>query len=349
MSLYVNIEKRLKNFHLKAEFECGDEFLGLLGASGSGKTMTLKCIAGIEKPDKGKIILDGKILYDSERNINLPPQLRHVGYLFQDYALFPNMTVKQNVLCGLHNEHDKSQRARILSRTLDLLQLTELVAHKPDQLSGGQAQRTALARILVNRPRFLMLDEPFSALDSHLRTKLQVLLLDLLKDYGRGVLLVTHDLGEAYNMCDRVAMLADGQLLAVRETQKFFADPESVPAAMISGCENIMKAHKAGKYSVTVPEWNAAFTTQKEVQDNLEAVGIRAHDFDVQTLQNRHKVECIREIEEPSSRIIVFRFRGQFSASESVLWRSAKDRRSENFPEELGIDTANINLLYPLH
>ena len=197
MSLLVNIEKRLGDFVLRTAFETDGGITGLLGASGCGKSMTLKCIAGIETPDRGRIVLDGVALFDAERRINLPPQRRQVGYLFQHYALFPNMTVRGNILCGLHGERDKQKRERALREVIGLLSLQGLENHRPSQLSGGQAQRTALARILVGSPRLLMLDEPFSALDSHLRDQLQWQLKKLLADFGRDVLLVTHSRDEA--------------------------------------------------------------------------------------------------------------------------------------------------------
>ena len=346
MSLYVDIEKQLGNFSLKVSFESGDEILGLLGASGCGKSMTLKCIAGIEKPDRGKIILDGETLFDSERKINLTPQKRQVGYLFQNYALFPNMTVRENILCGLHREKDKSQREQILSETLELLKLTDLSNHKPNQLSGGQAQRTALARILVNRPRIMMLDEPFSALDSHLRLKLQMQLRDLLKHFGRGVLMVTHDRNEAYHMCNRIAMIDNGQLLTLKETKEFFANPESVPAAILSGCKNIAKANKVGDYEVEIPEWNLRLTTKERVRDNLSAIGIRAHYFNTRCPQNRYEVEFVREMEEPFEWVLEFRFKGQSPESESIWWRLSKDKKPAEFPKELGVAASNILLLY---
>ena len=153
MSLVVDIEKRLGSFHLRVEFEAENEILALLGASGCGKSMTLKCIAGVERPDSGHIELDGVTLYDSQRHICLPPQKRRVGYLFQSYALFPNMTVRQNILCGLHDERDRAARERAVSEAAKMLQLTDVLGRRPAQISGGQAQRAALARILVSRPR----------------------------------------------------------------------------------------------------------------------------------------------------------------------------------------------------
>ena len=192
MSLLVDIQKQLGDFTLNVLLESDGGIVGLLGASGCGKSMTLKCIAGIEKPDSGHIELDGTVLFDAESGINLSPQERRVGYLFQNYALFPNMTVRQNILCGMHREKNRAVREAKLREMLRLFQLEGLEHHRPYQLSGGQMQRTALARILVNEPHLLMLDEPFSALDSHLREKLQMELRRLLADYGRDVLMVTH-------------------------------------------------------------------------------------------------------------------------------------------------------------
>ena len=199
MSLMVDIHKQLGRFSLDASFRADGGTLGLLGASGSGKSLTLKCIAGIERPDRGKILLNGVTLFDSERRINLPPQKRRVGYLFQNYALFPNMTVRQNILCGIRWERDRARRAAELRRVVELLHLQGFEEQRPDQLSGGQQQRTALARILVSRPELLMLDEPFSALDEHLRDQLQIQMKKLLDTFDGDILLVTHNQDEAYH------------------------------------------------------------------------------------------------------------------------------------------------------
>ena len=347
MSLYVDVEKNFGEFVLKINFEAENEILGILGASGCGKSMTLKSIAGIEKPDRGKIILDDEILFNSDTKINLPPQKRKVGYLFQNYALFPNMTVKQNILCGLRNEKNTKLKGKIFSDTIELLQLTELINHKPNQLSGGQAQRTALARILVNRPRILMLDEPFSALDAHLRLKLQMQLKELLKNYGRGVLMVTHDRNEAYRMCDRVAVMNEGKLLTVKETKKLFADPGSVAAAILSGCKNIAAAKKIDDHKIFVPDWNLYLTTKNKVENNLEAVGIRAHYFNTKCPQNRNEVVFIREMEEPFEFVFEFRFINQNPDSEAIWWRIPKDKKPAVMPKILGVSENNILLLYP--
>ena len=173
MSLEVHIEKKLNGFTLRSDFTAGNTATAILGASGCGKSMTLRCIAGIVKPDKGRIVLDGRVLFDSGQHIDLPPQQRGVGLLFQNYALFPNMTVEQNILCGLKAERDKAARKARCAGMLRALRLEELASRHPAELSGGQQQRTALARILVGKPKILMLDEPFSALDSYLREEVE--------------------------------------------------------------------------------------------------------------------------------------------------------------------------------
>ena len=346
MALEVNIEKQAGDFFLQADFSCGEELLGLLGASGCGKSMTLKCIAGIEKPDRGRIVLDGRVLFDSEKRINLPPQQRAVGYLFQNYALFPGLTVRQNILCGLHKEKNRAEREREADRMMKLLQIEEAASLRPGQLSGGQAQRTALGRILVNRPALLMLDEPFSALDTHLRLRLQMELKTLLKDYGRGILMVTHDRDEAFRMCDRLGVMDRGRILTVRKTKELFADPGTRQAAAITGCKNIVRARKTNEYEVFVPEWNVRFTTAKPVGDGLKAIGIRAHYFHPGAPHNRFPVTFVRELEEPFEWVSEFRYEGQDPDSPAVWWRYTKEKRPARLPGELGVSPANILLLY---
>ena len=346
MSLHVDIKKRLGSFVLESAFEQDGGVLGLLGASGCGKSMTLKCIAGIEKPDEGRIVLDGRVLYDSAARVNLPPQQRQVGYLFQNYALFPNMTVRQNIAVGLHREKDRRKRERELEDAIHLFQLDGLENHRPYQLSGGQQQRVALARILVNRPQLLMLDEPFSALDSHLRLRLQMELKERLGVFGRDVLMVTHSRDEAYHMCGRIAVMESGKIKIVKETKELFADPESICAAAITGCKNIASARKIGEYEVEVPDWGIRLTTAKPVRDDVTAVGIRAHYFNTKTLQNRADVVYAGEMEEPFEVSVRFRWAGQRADTEPLLWRVSKEKRGQQFPTALGVAPVNILLLH---
>ena len=260
MSLEVNITKKLDGFILHANFAARSTATAILGASGCGKSMTLRCIAGIVKPDAGRIVLDGRVLFDSAQHIDLPPQQRGVGLLFQNYALFPNMTVEQNVLCGLKAEKDKAARKARCAEMLQAMRLESLAKRYPAQLSGGQQQRTALARILVGRPKILMLDEPFSALDSYLREEVEGEVGSLLAGFGGTALLVTHNRDEAYRLCRDMIVMDGGQVLRTGGTKEVFADPQSTTAARLTG-------------------WDAPLRLAAEVPETCTAVGIRAHDF----------------------------------------------------------------------
>lgn len=251
MALSVNIEKKLGNFHLKVNFETKNEVLAILGASGCGKSMTLKCIAGIEKPDKGKIILDGVILFDSEKNINLPPQKRRVGYLFQQYALFPNMTVEQNIACGVR---DKDRKLEMTKEMINIMNLNGMEKKKPHQLSGGQQQRVALARILASEPEVILLDEPFSALDTYLKDQLQGEVQEILRSFGKAVVLVSHDKDEVYRLSDSVAIMKDGQIDRIGSKQEVFENPQTKSGAILTGCKNISKVQVVDEEHVFVED-----------------------------------------------------------------------------------------------
>ena len=279
MSLEVNIAKKLEGFTLRAEFTAGSTATALLGASGCGKSMTLRCIAGIVKPDAGRIVLDGRVLFDSEQHIDLPPQQRGVGLLFQNYALFPNMTVEQNILCGLKAEKDKAVRRERCAEMLRAMRLEALAKRCPAQLSGGQQQRTALARILVGRPRILMLDEPFSALDSYLREEVESEVGSLLAGFDGTALLVTHNRDEAYRLCKEMIVLNKGQVLRTGSTKAVFADPQSVAAARLTGCKNILPCTPLDSHTVRLDGWDTTLRLALPVPAGCTAVGIRAHDF----------------------------------------------------------------------
>lgn len=346
MSLEVKIEKRLGNFFLKTEFVCDGEMTALLGASGCGKSMTLRCIAGIVKPDKGRIVLNGRVLFDSEKNINLPPQKRRIGYLFQNYALFQNMTVEQNIACGIHEEKSREIRKKAVAEMIDKMQLSGLEKRKPSQLSGGQQQRVALARILVGSPEILMLDEPFSALDSYLRDQLISEVKKLLLEFGKDVLLVTHSRDEAYSMCSHLLIMDHGRLCSQGETKAVFADPKTISAAIITGCKNIYPAKKAGDTQVEVPDLGLVLETGRPVEEHLCAIGIRAHYYDPKLQENRFRVVFDEEVESPFEWTVKFRYQSQNQESPSVWWRVNKENKPKQFPEYLGLAPKDILLLY---
>ena len=348
MSLYVDIKKDLGGFRLSVKFEAKDGVMGILGPSGCGKSMTLRCIAGVERPDEGKIVLDGVTLFDSEQRINLKPQQRQVGYLFQNYALFPNMTVRQNILCGAKREKDKAKREELLAHYIELMQLTGLEKHYPAQLSGGQQQRVALARILVNQPKLLMLDEPFSALDTHLREKLLVEMKGILERFGGVSIAVTHSRDEAYDLCGTIALMGDGRIHTLKPTKELFADPGTKAGASMTGCKNFSRARKIGEYEVEALDWGVGFTTAKPVRDDVAYIGIRAHYFSPNTKQNSHPVKLLGKIEEPFEDIIRFRYTEQPEGSPDLWWRLPKQFRPQNVSEDyaLGTSSANVLLLY---
>ncbi len=346
MSLIVDIYKNLGGFELQTSFRAEPGVTTLLGPSGCGKSLTLKCIAGIERPDAGHIELNGRVLFDSASHINLRPQQRQVGYLFQNYALFPNMTVRQNLLCPLRGIYDRETKNARVDEMMALMRLEGLADHKPSQLSGGQQQRTALGRILLSEPELLLLDEPFSALDAHLRDSLKLELRNMLQRFGREVLMVTHSREEAYDLSRRVAVMDHGRLLALKPTKELFADPGSVQAAILTGCKNIAPARKTGEYEVEVPDWGVVLQTAQRVEDGLCAVGVRAHYFNAGTQHNRFTVRFVDEMEEPFESILQFRYAAQNSESAPIWWRIPKDKRPQTLPTELGVAPANILLLY---
>ena len=275
MSLYVDIEKQLGSFHLRVRLETENEITALLGASGCGKSMTLKCIAGIVTPDRGRIVLNGRVLFDSGEKVNLTPQQRRLGYLFQNYALFPNMTVEKNILCGVRGR-DKQEKAAALADALRRFRLEGLEKRYPAQLSGGQQQRVALARILCSKPEAILLDEPFSALDSFLKWNLELELSDLLADFQGPILWVSHDRGEVFRNCKKVCVMEQGTSQGIVTMRQLFHEPETEAAARLSGCKNIVEALPEGS-AVTLPQWGLTLDCTGPVPANIRRVGIRAH------------------------------------------------------------------------
>ncbi len=225
--LRVKIKKQLDKFLLDLNFETDDEILGLIGASGSGKSMTLKCIAGIEKPDEGIIVLNDRALFDSENNINLKPQERRIGYLFQSYALFPQMTVRKNILVSVNKTYDKVKKRKKVDEIIDLLGLNGLEDKFPSEISGGQQQRVAFARIIVNEPEFLLLDEPFSALDAFLRWNIAKELKGMIKSLGKKAIFVTHSINEVYYLCNNAIALSEGKEIEKNSVKELIDNPKT--------------------------------------------------------------------------------------------------------------------------
>lgn len=209
--LEVQIYKKLAEFDLDVSFQVNDNILGLMGASGSGKSMTLKCIAGIEMPDQGRIVLNDRVLFDSEKKINVPIQKRNVGYMFQSYALFPNMNVYENISVGLRARMVKDVDI-VAQKVMKQFKISELASRYPKQLSGGQKQRVALARLMAYEPDVLLLDEPFSALDEDLKEDLLRELKSELQ-ISKPVIFVSHNKEEVNELCDFKYKIKQGEIV----------------------------------------------------------------------------------------------------------------------------------------
>lgn len=239
--LKIRLKKSLKEFSLDISFSVDQEILAIVGASGCGKTMTLKCIAGLFQPDEGSISLDEKLLYDAQAGINLPPRQREVGFVFQNYALFPHMSVIDNVAFGIRQlkKHDVKERVNLL---LQKMRLEQFGQRYPGQLSGGQQQRVAIARALANEPRVLLLDEPFSALDSIVKESLQEELMELQNYFTGHVILVTHNLAEAYKMSSRIAVYEAGRIMQWDDKRIIIDQPANSNIARLTGVKNLFNA-----------------------------------------------------------------------------------------------------------
>lgn len=279
MGLLVDIKKKMGEFLLEAYFAIDCETLAILGASGSGKSMTLKCIAGIETPDEGRIVLDNQVLFDSDKRINLPPQERSIGYLFQNYALFPNMTVEENIAVALRLP--KQDKEKIVKEKIKTFYLEGLEKKKPSQLSGGQQQRVALARMIASNPKMIMLDEPFSALDSHLRWHLEQELLEIIETYQRPTLFVSHSRDEVYRISNLIGVMNNGKLEKLSEKKELFRNPELLTGAILTGCKNFSRIVKIDEHTVKAIDWQVKLQTKSTVTEEIGYVGIRAHHIQV--------------------------------------------------------------------
>lgn len=369
--LGVEIKKKLKEFSLELSFESEKGCLGILGPSGCGKSMTLKSIAGIVTPDSGRIALQyaqgeaagGRVLFDSALKINETPQIRRVGYLFQNYALFPNMTVEENIAAGLKGKGARAaaggRKSQVCSpqaikqkvqEMTERFRLIGLEKHYPAQLSGGQQQRTALARILAYEPEILLLDEPFSAMDTYLREKLRLELAEALKDYDGVSILVTHDRDEAYQLCPEILLMDQGKVLARGKTRDIFAWPQTCKAARLTGCKNISRIRRMGERHICALDWGGLeLMADRLVGEEITAVGIRAHDFEPLSRQKAaaYAYENCIPVEEPQ--VSEMPFEWYITLKNGLWWKREKTIHTHNsagvIPEYLRVDPSAILLL----
>lgn len=238
MSLKFSLKKNLHDFSLDIELSLNNELAVLFGPSGSGKSITLNMLSGIVKPEKGIVNINGKDVFNSEKNINVPMRDRRIGYLFQDYALFPHMTVFENIAYGISHLSKTKIKSKI-EELIYLMRLEGLENRHPSQISGGQKQRTALARILAVEPDILLLDEPFSALDYQVREKLRQELIAIHERFPITTIFVTHDMEEAFMLGERIAVMNNGRVEQFGAREEVFYKPKTRNVAKFIGARNI--------------------------------------------------------------------------------------------------------------
>lgn len=280
--LEVAVERRLENFTLQVSLEAAKGAVGLLGPSGSGKSMTLRMIAGVTTPDRGRIVLNGRVLFDSATRQNIPAARRRSGVVFQDYALFPHLTVAENVGFGLNALPPAERHARV-ERQLASLRISDLANRYPKELSGGQRQRVAIARCMAMEPDALLLDEPFAALDPHLRRQTEEHLRETLSAFNGVVIFVTHDMEEAFRFCTDLLVLSSGKVIAHGPKHQIFEQPRTVAAARLTGCKNIVAARRISPNRLAVEAWQCELAAAEELPETLTHLGYRSHQIVLQS------------------------------------------------------------------
>lgn len=376
-SLFVDIYKQLNDFELRVTFGADNQTLGLLGGSGAGKSMILRCLAGVETPDWGKIILNGRVLFDSQEKINLPSRDRKIGFLVQNYALFPHMTVGENIAFALPKKLaqrlSKPQLKQKIEAQLIAVKLPGLANRYPHQLSGGQQQRVALARALASQPEILLLDEPFSALDTYLRSQMEQEMMTKLADYPGVSVLVTHNMEEAYRICPKLLVLSGGKIIQHGSKYEVFEHPKTVTVAKITGCKNfsqavLKKSHQnpnqenptqdntiqENTIQIEALDWGCQLQVVAPIPANLSQVGIRAHhisftkDFDTvntfpcwlaNIIETPHRMTLFLKLHNPPTH------QGDYHLQAEVFKEKWTILQEQDFPWYVRLDGSRLILL----
>lgn len=333
MSLSVSIKKSFPAFTLDVDIEAGNETIGWLGESGCGKSLTMRCIAGIETPDEGKIVVNGKTFFEREAGkrptVNLSPQERKTALLFQNYMLFPNLTVAENVAAGIDRKLPKEERNAQVDAELKRFGLDGFGKRYPSQLSGGQQQRVALARMFAAKPDILMLDEPFSALDAHLKGVLEQNLAGLFETFHGTILYVSHDIDEALRFCDRIAVIEKGHVMEVSTGNNLVNNPQSAASIRLSGCKNTTPAHRIDDHRVFLPAWGIEVETDKPAPENLTYMGVRAFFLEraKEPGRNTYRVRVVRTSDSRFDRSVLLEFLDRTSGSDPVVEQTENEMK----------------------
>lgn len=334
MKVSVHIRKQLAVFPLQVDFDIEDETFALLGASGCGKSMTLKCIAGIETPDEGIITINERVVFDSNRKINLPIQERKIGFVFQNYALFPNMSVEENIACGIRDKHHRKEMTEMILKQYDL---ETIRSQRPSHLSGGQMQRTAFARTMASQPELLLLDEPFSALDKTMRNKMMQDLLELLPSYQGLMIYVSHDNEEVYQVSETMGILDQGRLVELGHKDQLFIHPTSIAGAIQAGIENISRIHRISDHEVEALDWGITLTLCKTILEDCTHIGISSAAIigSQEAHKNCFPYDVLRELYRLHQTDLYIQIQGRKQSTPLVCGKNAlKGSRYVYMPEE---------------
>ncbi|HIK06646.1 MAG TPA: molybdate ABC transporter permease subunit [Trichormus sp. M33_DOE_039] len=354
VELLVDIEQHLPSFDLQVAFSTDERPLGLLGGSGAGKSMILRCLAGIETPTKGRIVLNGRVLFDSQQGINIPSRDRRIGFLVQNYALFPHMTVAQNIAFGLPQGLSATSIRAQVEEQLVAMQLQGLGDRYPHQLSGGQQQRVALARALASQPEALLLDEPFSALDTHLRSQLEQQMTETLSNYQGVSIFVTHNMEEAYRICPNLLVLEEGRPVHHGSRYEIFEHPATVSVAQITGCKNFSHAVMNSAREIEAIDWGCSLKVIEQDEQELSHVGIRAHHIAftnnpdqentfpcwlVRTSETPHRITLFLKLHSPANNPQDYHLQAEVFKEK---WLTIKD---QSFPWHVKLDPLHLILM----
>lgn len=327
--LEVDIQKQLPEFLLNVAFTIDSHnhqpvSLGILGASGAGKSTLLRCIAGLETPDRGRIAIGDRILFDSAKGINLTPQERRVGLLFQDYALFPHLSIAENIAFGMSAENSASEVKQKVNQNLSQVNLSQMGNLMTHQLSGGEKQRVALARLLASQPDITLLDEPLSALDTNLKKELTKLLQQQINNYSALSLYVTHNLSQAYQLCSQLLIIDRGKAIAFNDKKNIINHPPNLQTAKILGYSNFSAVRKIAPQTVRALDWQWNLKCDSNIPDSIEYIAVHSQainfvDNDNDKAVNMIPVELADYLELPDGVILYLKINSSSQRSNQPI------------------------------
>lgn len=319
MSIYVNIQKNYGSFKLDVCFESKQGTMAIFGPSGSGKTLTLKCIAGIETPDKGIIVINGQTVFDSNKKINISPQKRRIGLMLQDYALFPNMNVKENIMIGAHYFKNENDQLNAFNSYIKKYCLENKLESRINELSGGEKQRVALVRMLMSNPSFLLFDEPFSSLDDNLRLKLQLDLKNELIKSKKEAIIVTHNKEEVLNIANSLAIIKSGRIIEMNETYQCINHHSFIETSFILGNQNHSRIINIESKYIKCLDWNIDISFPKVFKENSKYIEVPKEAFFPSSSSNHYSINVKDTIYINEEKMILCRFINQLEHSDDLL------------------------------